>query len=61
MSAALSEVQEFCDEHSWLAEIHAFVSVWDEEKLEAWRGQTTNKIEVGLEKYINLLNISLTM
>ena len=46
MKEAIEEVERFCDEHSWLTEIHAFVAQWQEKDLLSWRGQPTPKIEV---------------
>lgn len=43
---ASKEVEKFCDDHSWIAEIHQFVSSWADGHTDAWRGQPTVKIEV---------------
>ena len=46
IQSAVEEIEQFCNEHSWLTEIHAFVAQWEEKNLESWRGQPTAKIEV---------------
>ena len=46
MNSAFKEVQEFCDEHSWLQAIYSFVKAWDQKTLESWKGQVASKIEV---------------
>ncbi|XP_048580282.1 dynein heavy chain domain-containing protein 1 isoform X3 [Nematostella vectensis] len=47
---AITEVQDFCDGHAWLSEIHAFVTMWDDSKMGYWRGQPTSKIEQQLHQ-----------
>ena len=46
LSEASKEVEQFCDDHSWVAEIHEFITSWGDCHTDAWRGQPTIKIEV---------------
>ena len=46
LSEAAKEVEEFCEEYSWVANIQAFISSWSSGEMHAWRGQPTQKIEV---------------
>ena len=46
LKEAADEVQQFSDEHSWLTEIHYFVSMWGNDSIDSWRGQPPVKIEV---------------
>jgi hypothetical protein len=48
VAESMEEVEEFCDNHSWLAEINEFVSTWDVSQVEYWKGQPTSNIEVSL-------------
>ncbi|XP_069041728.1 dynein heavy chain domain-containing protein 1 isoform X2 [Lepisosteus oculatus] len=42
---ALSEVQQFCKEHSWLSDIHHFISLWSPKCLEGLRGCTASQYD----------------
>ena len=46
LSEAAKEVEEFCEEYSWVANIQAFISSWGSGQMHAWRGQPAPKIEV---------------
>ena len=46
LSQATEEVEQFCDDHSWVAVIHEFVSSWGSGDTHKLRGQQTSKIEV---------------
>lgn len=47
LAEATKEVEQFCEDHSWVAKIHAFVSSWGSgQMMQAWRGQPAHKIEV---------------
>ena len=46
LSEAGKEVEQFCDDYSWVAEIHEFVSSWVDGQVDTWRGQPSIKIEV---------------
>eukprot|EP00795_Rhopilema_esculentum_P014239 gene14239-5264_t len=45
MQDAFAEVNEFAEDHKWIAAIHSFVKTWNQETLESWKGQTASKIE----------------
>ncbi len=44
--AALAQVEKFKEKHSWISDIHKFVSSWDGNVLDSWHGQSASKIEV---------------
>ena len=46
LSEAGKEVERFCNDHSWVAEIHKFITSWGDCHTDAWRGQPAIKIEV---------------
>ena len=46
LSEAAKEVEEFCEEYSWVANIQAFISSWGSGQMHAWTGQPAQKIEV---------------
>ena len=43
---ASKEVEQFCDDHMWVAEIHQFVNSWVDDTSESWNGQPAITIEV---------------
>jgi len=49
VAESMEEVQEFCDNHGWLSEIHEFVLVWDDVQMDYWKVQPTAKIEVSYD------------
>ena len=49
MQDAFAEVNEFAEDHKWIAAIHSFVKTWNQETLESWKGQTASKIEVNIK------------
>ena len=53
LSEAAKEVEEFCEEYSWVANIQAFISSWGSGEMHAWRGQPTQKIEVRVYNIFN--------
>ena len=53
LSEAAKEVEEFCEEYIWVANIQAFISSWGSGEIYAWRGQPTQKIEVHIFLIIN--------
>ncbi|KAK6485788.1 dynein heavy chain domain-containing protein 1-like [Huso huso] len=44
-AAALREVQEFCESHCWLAEIHQFICLWSPDSLDAMQGWRANQYD----------------
>ncbi|XP_073235787.1 dynein heavy chain domain-containing protein 1-like [Porites lutea] len=50
LAEASKEVELFCDDHTWIAEIHEFVTSWGDGQVENWRGQLAIKIEQQLNK-----------
>lgn len=46
MASALADVDAFCEEHSWLSEIHRFVKSWSKDSAKAWRRAQAFSIEV---------------
>lgn len=46
LAEASKEVELFCDDHTWVAEIHEFVTSWGDGQVENWIGQLAIKIEV---------------
>lgn len=57
LSEAAKELEEFCEEYSWVANIQAFISSWGSGEIHAWRGQPTQKIEVHIFVIINFNNV----
>ena len=54
LSQATEEVEQFCDDHSWVAVIHEFVSSWGSGDTHKLRGQQTSKIEVWFHHHHHL-------
>lgn len=49
LSQASKEVERFCEDHSWVAEIHEFVTSWGDGHTDVWRGKPATKIEVSFK------------
>ena len=58
IAQASKEVEQFCDDHNWVAEIHEVVSSWGNGPTDSWRGQPAIKIEViRVNSYTTLTSI----
>jgi hypothetical protein len=46
MKVALEEVDHYCEQHSWLNEIHIFCRRWNDKSVKEFRGAAAFTIEV---------------
>lgn len=47
ITAALEEIDSFCEDHSWLADIHRFARKWNKDAVLQWKRAQAYSIEVG--------------
>ncbi len=47
MEGAMKDIDKFCEEQSWLTEIHKFTKTWDPRAVTDWKRAQAYTIEVG--------------
>nr|XP_006818816.1 PREDICTED: uncharacterized protein LOC100376274 [Saccoglossus kowalevskii] len=53
MSSSLSDIDQFCQEHAWLAEIHKFVKTWNRDSCKVFQRAEAYTIETKLGEIRN--------
>ena len=51
LESAIQDINDFCNEHSWLSEIREFILSWKPESVQAWKRAQAYTIEVSQWSY----------
>ena len=54
MEDAMKDIDKFCQEHTWLQEIHTFSRTWDPRSVADWKRAQAYTIEVCIAKEVRL-------